>query len=317
MALQKGVENIILGCRNRAKAEAAKASLEESTGKTRASATCTFEVLLLDVSNLESVQKAVEELESSNNSSNNIDCLILNAGGLGGKEPLKRTEYGTASVVNLNVLGSVYLTDLLIEKDLLSSGGHVLYISSEAARGISRLTKCHNFTQHGSVEEFQTLCDGSCFHGRKPAPIDAYGRAKLVGTFWTGHMARQHPTIRFIAVSPGNTAGTNVVDHANLPFIIKCIGKQCAVPCMVYVNRFHPIEVGAQRYLDVLYDDEDKFETGHFYASQTSWPTGPMVDQKRHLGCLYNETYQDNASAAIHSYIPVQQQALQYHPTQT
>lgn len=290
MALKADVETVILGCRNREKAEAAKASLEEATGRK----SC-FEVLLIDISNLDSIKKAVEEdLEGA------IDCLILNAGGLGGKQPLKLTNHGTMSVFDLNVLGSVHLTDLLIENEKLISG-HVLYVSSETARGIRTLVKHHKFTNDGTVEEFKSMCNGSCFK-RKPASMAAYGHAKLVGTYWAGSMARKHPNIRFIAVSPGNTAGTNVVEGSDYPTIIRVVGNKIVIPFMVLVGRFHPLHVGAKRYLDVLYDEET-FETGHFYASKSSWPTGRMVDQKKHLDCVYNRNYQDNANAAIHSYI--------------
>ena len=156
----------------------------------------------------------------------------------------------------------------------------------------------------------KALCDGTYYEvNKKKAPrqdMDIYGRAKLLGTLWTGSIARQHPEIRFVAVSPGNTAGTNVVNHMRLPAFIQVIANKIALPLMTTpcCGRFHTLETGAQRYLDVIFDDGETYQTGHFYGSKKSWPTGPMADQIRHLEYLYDETYQDNASAAIHSFLP-------------
>ena len=75
LALQKGVEKIILGCRNLEKAKAAQKSLEAETGRK------IFEILILDVSNKTSVRNAVASLSAP------VDAVILNAGGTGGRTP--------------------------------------------------------------------------------------------------------------------------------------------------------------------------------------------------------------------------------------
>lgn len=295
LALQKDMQSVVLACRNSAKAEEAKASLEKSTGKK-----C-FEILILDLSSLDSIQKAVDTLQEP------FDCLILNAGGFVSNRT-QLTENGTMRIFDLNVLGGVHFTDLLLQQNKLS--GHVLYVSSEASRGIKGLNSQHVFTQDGSAEEMKGLCNGECFGNNKLAPkeLDVYGRVKLVGNFWAGSMARKHPSIRFIAVSPGNTAGTNVVNNMKLPSPIIWLANKAALPLMVVCGRFHPLHVGAQRYLDVIYDEE-KYQSGRFYASATSWPTGRMADQYDHApGFLYSESYQDNANQAIHSFLGAQQQ---------
>ena len=108
-------------------------------------------------------------------------------------------------------------------------------------------------------------------------------------------MARKHPEYRFVAVSPGNTAGTNVVSHMRLPPFARRFASDVGLPMMVLAGRFHPVEVGAERYVDVIQHPE-VFETGRFYGSARNHPnTGPMADQERHMSFLYNETYQDNA----------------------
>ena len=70
---------IHLACRDRAKAEAARAELMAATGKE------VFDVMLLDVANLASVAAALAALR------NPIDDLVMNAGGSGGKAPLALT----------------------------------------------------------------------------------------------------------------------------------------------------------------------------------------------------------------------------------
>ena len=52
LAMQDGIEKIYLACRNPQKAEAAKQSLEASTGKS------IFEIIIMDVSKLDSVRSA-------------------------------------------------------------------------------------------------------------------------------------------------------------------------------------------------------------------------------------------------------------------
>lgn len=287
LALQASVKSVVLACRNPSKAKDAKAALETSTGKN-----C-FEILILDICDLESVKKAVDELQEP------IDGLILNAGGFAGQNPTQQTENGTMRIFDLNVLGSVNFTDLLLDQKKLS--GHVLYVSSETCRGIKGLNSCHEFVDNGSVEEMKSLCDGT-FYKKSPKDLEVYGRCKLVGTLWTGSMARNHPNIRFIAVSPGNTSGTNVVNNLRLPAPLRVIARKMALPMMVCCGRFHPLPTGAKRYMDVLFD-EKTYETGHFYGSERNWPTGPMADQILHLQHLYNEGFQDNANAAIHSFL--------------
>ena len=65
LALLDSTQKILLACRNKDKADAAKAQLEELTGKK------IFEVLIVDVGDLDSCRKAAKELEGS------VDGIIL------------------------------------------------------------------------------------------------------------------------------------------------------------------------------------------------------------------------------------------------
>jgi len=68
LALKQETKKVILFCRNQSKAEAAKKDLEEQTGKK------IFEIVIGDVSDANSVRKAVEKIKEP------IDAIILNAG---------------------------------------------------------------------------------------------------------------------------------------------------------------------------------------------------------------------------------------------
>ena len=125
LAMIKETEKIYLGCRNEDKAKAAKKSLEEETGRS------IFEILIIDVSNLDSVRTAVASLIEP------IDAVILNAGGMGGKDPGKLTKEGVTAIFATNVLGHAVLIDELIKADKLTNVA--LYACSEAARGVKKM----------------------------------------------------------------------------------------------------------------------------------------------------------------------------------
>lgn len=72
LALLDESEKIYLDCRNEEKAKSAKIDLERSTGKS------IFEILIIDVSNLDSVRSAVEALSEP------VEALVMNTGGMGG-----------------------------------------------------------------------------------------------------------------------------------------------------------------------------------------------------------------------------------------
>ena len=282
LALHDGVTTVILGCRNQEKAQAAKKELETLTGKTE-----TFEILIIDTSNLESVRNAVQEVSEP------IDGLVLNAGGQGGSDPLGLTEYGVTNSIATNLLGHVFLVDLLLEQKKLT--GSVIFSGSEAATGIPSMGVAPPVLQNGSVEEFTTICDGSFFK----TPDAVYGHSKMMAALWMSSMARKEPTTRFVTMSPGMTAGTAVMK--DLPFIKRILTVYLIMPLMSLLGTSHTVEVGAKRYMDALLD-HDRYKTGVFYASKDGL-SGVVSDQSTALELFSNETYQENANAAIHKFI--------------
>ncbi|MEM9105770.1 MAG: SDR family NAD(P)-dependent oxidoreductase [Pseudomonadota bacterium] len=283
LALQKGIEKIYLGCRNEEKALAAKAALQAETNRD------IFEIVLVDVSDTKSVRAAVAALEAP------VDAIVLNAGGTGGRAPNALTPEGVTNIFAANVLGHVVLVDELLERQLVTST--VLYAGSEAARGIPRMGIARPELDKSSVEAFASIADGSRF-GSEGDPLDIYANVKLTAALWMGSMARQHPHIRFVTMSPGGTTGTNGMD--DLPFLKKIFFKHVGGVLMPIFGMMHNVETGAKRYVDGLLNPQ--FESGRFYASDTGSPTGPVVDQTTIDSELGDFAFQDNANSAVHQF---------------
>jgi NAD(P)-dependent dehydrogenase (short-subunit alcohol dehydrogenase family) len=122
LALIKETEKIYLACRNEAKAIEAKVSLEKTTGRS------IFEIVVMDVSDPESVRTAVGALGEP------LDALIMNAGGMGGKSPLTMTKNGVTSLFAANVLGHVVLVDELTKAKKIKNVA--LFAGSVGAWGV-------------------------------------------------------------------------------------------------------------------------------------------------------------------------------------
>ncbi len=285
LALVKSTEKIYLACRNEQKARDAKKSLEESTGRS------IFEIVIMDVSDPGSVRSAVASLAEP------IDALIMNAGGMGGKNPEKITKDGVNIMSATNVLGHVVLVDELLKAKKLNNVA--LFASSEAVRGVKKMGMKRPHLKSSSVKEFASLFDGSYF-GKKMDPMEAYGLIKYGATLWMSSEARKNPSIRFISMSPGGTKGTAVMD--NLSGFMRFMYKYIAMPIiMPLMGMAHDLEVGAKRFVDGI--NNESLRSGVFYGSKVNVLTGPIIDQSTIFADLNNRTYQDNANKAIHMFI--------------
>lgn len=289
LGLMPSVEKIYLGCRSAAKAEAAKAELEEAVGDENNK----FEILMIDVTDLESVKNAVESLPAAG-----IDGLVLNAGG-GGLDPLGESQVkGVCNLTALNLLGHVHLVDLLLGSKKLPEGSSVIYSGSEAARGLPNLGSPRPDID-GSVEAFRSICDGSIVKGNSDF---LYAYVKMMAALWIGSMARKYGSqIRFVTISPGACAGTNIMDPQ--PFVKRILMKTM-MQAFKLLGKGHTIEVGGKRYVDVLMDhDGSTYENGAFYASKEGI-TGEVSNQKENWDIFTKENFQDTANTVIHSFLP-------------
>ena len=288
LALKQETKKVILFCRNQAKAEEAKKDLEEKTGKK------IFEIVIGDVSDANSVRKAVEKIKAP------VDAVILNAGGMVGKTAAQITPSGMNNLAATNILGHVVLVDELLKQDKLKKA--VLFISAEAVPGVKPLGMKPVSMKTSSVDEFAAVLDGS-FFGKKFDVTQAYGYVKYVGTMWTLSMARKYPNLKFVVMSPGNTKGTLAPDNLPQPmrFMLKFVMMPIVFPLMG--GMVHKIEVGVKRLVDGISDE--RYKSGVFYASKEGKLSGDVVDQSTFFTALKNTTFQDNADKAIHRFIKV------------
>lgn len=287
LALRPDTGKIYLACRNEAKAAAAQADLETSTGKT------IFEIVIMDVTDLDSVRAAVTALAAP------VDAVIMNAGGSSGPSAMALTRDGATHIFAANVLGHVVLLEELITASKLTDVA--LYVGSEAARGIPKFRMQRPWFPTSSADEFASVIDGSFFRDAKPDTTLAYGQAKYLGALWMSALARKHADLRFITMSPGSTSGTEGPNSLPLPlrlaakYVMPVIGPKLGVA--------HPLATGALRLVDGITDPT--LRSGVFYASAANTITGPVSDQAGIFPDLANPSYQNNADQAIHRFIPV------------
>lgn len=287
-AEKDGISRIVLACRHKKRAEEALRQLEDSTGKD------IFEILLVDVGDVESCCQAVDNLDTP------VDAIILNAGGGGGTTPTQLTKDGVMFIFAINVLGHVQFTNHLIKKNKLSTGGSVMYVASFAARGSPEVGAGRPPIQKGSIEEWTSVVNGEKFAENKNY-TDIYGSVKLMGALWTMSMAREHTDKRFITVDPGMARGTS--GTASLPWHQRWV-MDSAMWVMQKLGKAHSVDVGAKRYVDVLLNS-DEFKTGAWWGSKKGL-TGPLANQVDHWPeIIGSQSAQDNANTVINQFLTV------------
>jgi NAD(P)-dependent dehydrogenase (short-subunit alcohol dehydrogenase family) len=287
LALSGDFERIYLGCRNAEKAARAKRDLELTTGRS------VFEIVIIDLTDLASVRAAVDTLDEP------LNGLVMNAGGTGGPSPEALTSDGVTEVFAGNVLGHVVLLEGLVAAGLLTDVA--VLAGSEAARGVPMLRIPRPTFVDSSADEFASVIDGSFFRERKFNTMLAYGQVKYLAALWIAAMARKHPEIRFVTMSPGNTAGTEAL--RDQPAIVRTIANRLVLPyVMPALGRGHRLEVGARRLVDALTDPT--MQSGVFYASAAKAITGPVIDQAQIIPQLRDEVIQEHAYEAIQRFVP-------------
>jgi NAD(P)-dependent dehydrogenase (short-subunit alcohol dehydrogenase family) len=280
LALRPEVAGIYLACRNEDRAKTAKADLEAKTGRT------IFDIVLMDVADLSSVRAGLAAIDES------IDALVMNAGVIG-PQSMNLTTDGVTNVFATNVLGHVVLLEGLLAEGRL--GEVAVLAGSEAVRGVPKLRMKGPSFVSTSAAELASVIDGSYFASRKADFNLAFGQAKYIGALWIAYLARQHPDLRCITVSPGNTTGTQAPSDLPLPM------RVAAKYVMPALGLAHKLDVGARRLVDGVTDPN--LSSGAFYASAANTLTGPLVNQADFVPDLANPSFQDHANEAIHRFI--------------
>jgi NAD(P)-dependent dehydrogenase (short-subunit alcohol dehydrogenase family) len=280
LALRPEMARIYLAGRNHDRLRTAKAELEAATGRR------IFDIVVMDVADPGSVRAGLAAIDGF------LDALVMCAGVIGPKA-MDLTADGVTTVFATSVLGHVVLLEGLLAEDRLREVA--VLAGSEAVRGVPKLRMKGPSFVSTSADELATVIDGSYFAGRKADFNLAFGQAKYIGALWMAYLARQHPDLRFITVSPGNTTGTQAASDLPLPMRI------AAKYVMPALGLSHKLDVGAKRLVDGVTDPT--LSSGVFYASAANTLTGPLVNQADLLPDLANPLYQDNANEAIHRFI--------------
>jgi NAD(P)-dependent dehydrogenase (short-subunit alcohol dehydrogenase family) len=286
LALRDDFDTIYLACRNPVKAQAAQQDLSAQTGRS------IFEVAIMDMSDLDSVRRAIPAIKTP------LNAVVMNAGGTGGPHPLALTRDGVTQVFAANVLGHVVLLEELLAQDALTEVA--VLTGSEAARGVPKLRIPRPTFASQSADEFATVINGSFFGKNKPSLMLAYAQVKYLGALWMAALARKHADLRFITMSPGNTAGTEAL--RNLPQPARILAQRVLMPYVAPALKVaHRLEEGGRR-LDTAVTSQS-LRSGVFYASAANTITGPVIDQAEILSDLRDPAIQDHAAEAIHRFL--------------
>ncbi|EIW63604.1 NAD-P-binding protein [Trametes versicolor FP-101664 SS1] len=175
---------VYMAARSKEKAERAIAELHDETGKTAL-------FLPLDLNDLKSVQKAVEEFKSREPQ---LDVLILNAGALFPSKEAQVTAQGYDATFGINVIGHFLLVRLLYP--ILSASGtkpdpsRIIWVSSMANHLPSELS-------------YDAFRDGPA--RKKADPFVIYGESKLAAVMLSTYHARTslEDNVASIAIDPG------------------------------------------------------------------------------------------------------------------
>lgn len=222
--------------------EKAKAAMDEIQRMLPVASPAPIELLEVDLSSLDSVQKAASTVRANSDS---LDILMLNAGVMAAPPGL--TEDGYELQFGTNYLGHVLLAKLLLpllERTASRAGADVriIFLSS---RG-------HVLVPKPEGIKFDTLRTS----GDSMGPYLRYGQSKLSIILWTRQMAKLYPQLIFASVHPG-VVRTNLMNNATgSSMAIRILGKVAS-----YIVT--PVDRGARNQLWASVSKEVK--SGEYY----------------------------------------------------
>nr|XP_018901910.1 PREDICTED: retinol dehydrogenase 13 isoform X1 [Bemisia tabaci] len=184
---------LILGCRRELEGLATQEEIKSSSGN---------DLIIykhLDLSSFKSVFTFAEEVLQLATEDFELHCLLNNAGIFYDKHEL--TEDGFNISLQVNYLGLVYLTLLLLPKLKKSSSSRIINVTSEAHRCVSQ----------PHIDEFFS---SDYFSPNKYDPIPVYGETKLYVMLSALHLSKvlEETNVSVSCVDPGNVA-TNILRH--------------------------------------------------------------------------------------------------------
>jgi NAD(P)-dependent dehydrogenase (short-subunit alcohol dehydrogenase family) len=188
--------HVVLAVRNIEKGKEAARRIEQ------ANPDASVAVQELDLTSLDSIRAAADELKSRHDS---IDLLINNAGVM--FTPKETTKDGFELQFGTNHLGHFAFTNLLLDRVLAAPGSRVVTVSSIG----------HRFARRGI--RFDDLQWENGY-----SRIGAYGQAKLANLLFTYELQRRLQGTNTIAVA-AHPGGSNTELMRNLPVAIRWVGS--------------------------------------------------------------------------------------------
>jgi len=163
--LAKRGAHVVMLCRNEKKAERAKEDILRVCGHSR------VDIVLADLASTQQIHSAAEHI---NKSYPKIDVLVNNAG-LITNNTRATTEDGFEMTFGVNHLAPFLLTQLLLDKILVSERGNIINVSSEA----------HRFASF-DLNDLQ-------YQDRKYNGLKAYSSSKLCNILFTRELSQRLP----------------------------------------------------------------------------------------------------------------------------
>ena len=187
--------HVVLAVRNIEKGKAAADLI------TRAAAGASVAVQELDLTSVESIRAAADQLRASHES---IDLLINNAGVM--FTPKSTTKDGFELQFGTNHLGHFALTSLLLDRVLAAPGSRVVTVSSQG----------HRFVRGIRFDDLQWENGYS--------RVGAYGQAKLANLLFTYELQRRLQGTNTIAVA-AHPGGSRTELTRNLPPLVAAVTR--------------------------------------------------------------------------------------------
>jgi NAD(P)-dependent dehydrogenase (short-subunit alcohol dehydrogenase family) len=268
------VTKIVITARSAQKVDGAISKLVKETGKDKSF----YDSIILDLGNMSSIQSAIAAFPD-------FDRLCLNAGGFGTGKMHSSGNHMTDSMV-INTMGHAVLVDGLLAAGKLPKGSRVVFVGSEVSRALWSFMPmlpnyCGRFKEKdinwAIGRDYDGIC--SCFPIRRQ--MGDYKNAKIIGHMHFAHLAKEHPELHVISVSPGAIGGSFAeTGHFPVKQLMACVPGMFR--CMMVTHACSPadsLQIGVKRYVDVL-------------TGEPKWPTGSMpMSGKAPCGCCFWGAY--------------------------
>lgn len=260
--LEKGAKRIVLACRTQEKADYVKYLLDSNPVLEARGG--------YDMQNKESIVAAVSELPRNEQ----FDIVFFQAGGMIVSNDFQFVATGKGKRVEKtiyqNVIGSYITLQALLQNDLITPAGRIVFAGGEGARGIKgMITK----PEYLSVDELTNAIR----NGKgKYSDIDALGTSKFMSALLIQELAEKDSKHDYVWFSPGLTAGTNGLINVSPAkrFMFENIG----FPMMKLFGMAQGPKEAAKKYVASL--DGKYGNSGDVIGAPEGKTIGTLVDQK-------------------------------------